>query len=298
LAIDSTLSNIVAAGTAIQWYATATGGTILTNSTLLVNSGIYYASQTLNGCESQSRFMVTVTISPFTLPYNNFAIETKSETCATKNNGQIIINATKTYNYTATINGTTYTFVNNSLTVSNLAPGVYTICIGVTGKTFQQCFLVTIGKGGSITGKSSFNSNKAIVEISEGTAPFEILVNGTPQFETSETNFSVDVKGGDLLEVKTAIACEGIYAKTILDGIVGVQIYPNPTAGLFEITIPSPKTEVEVEIYSIGSQLVSKRKYPVNNQRVQLSLEKESDGIYLAKINLDSPVSLTIIKKS
>jgi hypothetical protein len=29
-----------------------------------------------------------------------------------------------------------------------------------------------------------------------------------------------------------------------------------------------------------------------------LSLEKESDGIYFAKINLDSPVSLTIIKKS
>ncbi len=294
----STLSNIVVTGTAIQWYATATGGNPLTNTTPLVNGGIYYGSQTVNGCESQSRLMVTVTVSPFTLPYNNFAIETKSETCATKNNGQIIINATQSYNYTATINSTNYTFVNNSLTVSNLAPGVYTICIGITGKTFQQCYSVTIGKGGSITGKSSISSNKAIVEITEGTAPFEILVNGTPQFETSETNFAVDVKQGDLLEVKTAIACEGIYAKTILDGLVEVQIYPNPTAGLFEITIPTLKTEVEVEIYSIGSQLISKRKYPVNNQRVQLSLEKESDGIYFAKINLDSPVSLTIIKKS
>lgn len=243
----------------------------------------------VNGC-SQNQI--------FTLPYNNFSIETKSETCASKNNGQIIINATQTYNYTATINGTNYTFVNNSLTVSNLAPGVYTICIGVTGKTFQQCYSVTIGKGGSITGKSSFNSNKAIVEITEGTAPFEIFINGTHQFETSETNFAVGVKQGDLLEVKTAIACEGIFAKTILDGLVGVQIYPNPTAGLFEITIPTSKTEVEVELYSIGSQLISKRKYPVNNQRVQLSLEKESDGIYFAKINLDSPVSLTIIKKS
>ena len=294
----STLSNIIVSGTAIHWYATATGGNPLTNTTPLVNGGIYYGSQTVNGCESQSRLMVTVTVSPFTIPYNNFTIETKSETCATKNNGQIIINATQTYNYTATINGTNYTFVNNSLTVSNLAPGVYTICIGVTGKTFQQCYSVTIGKGGSITGKSSFNSNKAIVVITEGTAPFEIFINGNPQFETSETNFAVGVKQGDLLEVKTAIACEGIYAKTILDGLVGVQIYPNPTAGLFEITIPTSKTEVEIELYSIGSQLISKRKYPVNNQRVQLSLEKESDGIYLAKINLDSPVSLTIIKKS
>lgn len=298
LAVGSTLSNIVVAGTAIQWYASATGGNPLTNTTPLVNGGIYYGSQTVNGCQSQSRFMVTVTVNPFTLPYNNFSIETKSETCASKNNGQIIINATQTYNYTATINGTNYTFINNSLTVANLAPGAYTICIGVTGKTFEQCFSVNIGKGGSITGKSSVSSNKAIVDITSGTAPFEILVNGKPQFETSETNFAVDVKHGDLLEVKTAIACEGIYSKTILDGLVGVQIYPNPTAGLFEITIPTSKTEVEIELYSIGSQLISKRKYTVINQKVQLSLEKESDGIYIAKINLDSPVSLTIIKKS
>ncbi len=294
----STLSDILVTGTAIKWYTSATGGNPLTNTTPLVNGGIYYGSQTVNGCESQSRFMVTVTVTPFTLPYNNFAIETKSETCASKNNGQIIINATQTYNYTATINGTNYTFVNNSLTVSNLAPGVYTICIGVTGKTFEQCYSVTIGKGGSITGKSSISSNKAIVDITSGTAPFEILINGTPQFETSETNFAVSVKQGDLLEVKTAIACEGIYAKTILDGLVGVQIYPNPTAGLFEITIPTSKTEVEVEIYSTGSQLISKWKYPVINQRIQLSLEKESDGVYFARVKLDVPVSLTIIKKS
>lgn len=297
LATGSTLSNIIVTGTAIQWYTTATGGTPLTNTTPLVNGGVYYASQTVNSCESPSRLMITVTITPFTLPYNNFTIETKSETCATKNNGEIIINAVQTYNYTATINGTNYNFVNNGLTVTNLAPGVYTICIGVTGKTFQQCYSVTIGKGGSITGKSSISSNKALVDITSGTAPFEILVNGTTQFETSETNFAVDVKQGDLLEVKTAIACEGIYVANVLDGLVGVVIHPNPTAGLFEITIPTSKTEVEVELYSIGSQLISKRKYPVINQRIQLSLEKETDGVYFAKVNLDVPVSLTIIKK-
>jgi alpha-tubulin suppressor-like RCC1 family protein len=294
----STLSNIVVTGINIKWYASASGGAPLITTTSLINGGIYYASQTVNNCESQSRFMVTVTINPFTLPYNNFAIEAKSETCASKNNGQIIISAVQTYNYVATINGTNYNFVNNGLTVSNLAPGVYTVCISVTGKTFEQCYSVTIEKGGTITGKSTISSNKAIVQITEGTAPFEILVNGTPKFETSDPNFSVDVKQGDLLEVKTAIACEGIYTKSILDGLVGVKIYPNPTAGLFEITIPTSKTEVEVEIYSIGSQLISKRKYPVINQRIQLSLEKESDGVYIARVKLDVPVSLTIIKKS
>ena len=298
LEIGSALSNIVVTGTAIKWYASATGGTSLSSTTALVNDGVYYASQTLNSCESQSRFMVKVTLSSFSLPFNNFAIETKSETCASKNNGQIIITASQTKNYFTTINGKNYNFLNNGLTVPDLAPGVYTFCIGVTGKTFEQCYSVTIGKGSSITGKSSFSSNKAVVDISSGTAPFEIVVNGTPQFETNENNFSVDVKQGDLLEIKTSVACEGIYSTNILDGLIGVIIHPNPTSGLFEITIPTSKSEIEIELYSISSQLISKRKYPVNNQRVQLSLEIEPNGIYFAKLNLDSPLSLTIIKKS
>ena len=298
LITGSTLSDILVTGTAIKWYASATGGNPLTNTTPLVNGGIYYGSQTVNGCESQSRFMVTVTVTPFTLPFNNFTIETKSETCLNKNNGEIIINALQTHNYTAVVNGVNYNFVNNSLTLRNLPSGVYTVCIGITGKVFQQCYTVTIGKGGSITGKSSISSNKVIVDITSGTAPFEIILNGNSLFETNETNFTIDVKQGDLLEVKTAIACEGIYTKNIIDGLIGVVIHPNPTTGLFEITIPTSKNEVEVELYSIGSQLISKRKYPIVNQRVQLSLEKESDGVYFAKINLDSPISLTIIKKS
>lgn len=106
------------------------------------------------------------------------------------------------------------------------------------------------------------------------------------------------MKQGDLLEIKTSAACEGIYSTNILDGLIGVIIHPNPTTGLFEITIPTSKTEVEIELYSISSQLISKRKYPIINQRVHLSLEKESNGIYFAKLNLDSPLSLTIIKKS
>jgi hypothetical protein len=298
LITGSTLSDILVTGTAIKWYASATGGNPLTNTTPLVNGGIYYGSQTVNGCESQSRFMVTVTVTPFTLPFNNFTIETKSETCLNKNNGEIIINALQTHNYTAIVNGVNYNFVNNSLTLRNLPSGVYTVCIGITGKVFQQCYTVTIGKGGSITGKSSISSNKVIVDITSGTAPFEIILNGNSLFETNETNFTIDVKRGDLLEVKTAIACEGIYTKNIIDGLIGVIIHPNPTTGLFEITIPTSKNDVEVELYSIGSQLISKRKYPIVNQRVQLSLEKESDGVYFAKINLDSPISLTIIKKS
>ena len=235
---------------------------------------------------------------PFALPADNFTIESRAETCANKNNGQIVINAAQTYNYVATVNGTNYNFTNNSLTISNLAPGVCPVCITIPGKAnFEQCYSLTITKGSSLTGKSSVSSNVASVQIVEGTAPFEVYVNGTTQFETSATNFTVPVKQGDFLEVKTAIACEGIYATSIMDPLSGFVAYPNPTHGVIEIATPTLKTEIAVELYNLNGQLVSKGVYSVSNGKVQLNLEKESAGVYFAKVHLDIPVSLTIVKE-
>ena len=59
---SSTIANLVATGTNIQWYETAIGGTPLTTTTELVNGTIYYASQTINGCETIARLAVTASI--------------------------------------------------------------------------------------------------------------------------------------------------------------------------------------------------------------------------------------------
>ena len=235
---------------------------------------------------------------PFALPIDNFSIESRAETCANKNNGQIVITAAQTYAYVATINGTNYNFTNNSLTISNLAPGVYPVCITIPGKTnFEQCFSLTIAKGSSLTGKSLVTSNIASVQITEGTAPFEVFVNGLPQFETSATNFTIPVKQGDFLEVKTAKVCEGIYAVSILDPLSGFTAYPNPTHGVIEMATPTLLKEIAIELYNLNGQLVSKGMYAVVNGKVQLNLEKESAGVYFAKVHLDTPVSVTIIKE-
>ena len=98
------------------------------------------------------------------------------------------------------------------------------------------------------------------------------------------------------MEVKTAVSCEGIYSKTI-DSIDGVFAYPNPTRGAFEITVPTSQTEVVIELYSILSQLISVKTYQVVYGRVQLSLENKPTGLYFAKVNLDKPVTLKIIKQ-
>jgi large repetitive protein len=59
---DSALvSDLVATGTAIQWYNVASGGTPLADTTSLVDGQIYYASQTID-CESSIRASVTAII--------------------------------------------------------------------------------------------------------------------------------------------------------------------------------------------------------------------------------------------
>jgi len=60
----ATVADLVATGTAILWYDTATGGTPLTGTTALINGEDYFASQTdaITGCESSLRIAVITTI--------------------------------------------------------------------------------------------------------------------------------------------------------------------------------------------------------------------------------------------
>lgn len=60
---SGTLADLVATGTSIKWYDAATAGTELPLTTALVNGTHYFASQTVNSCESSTRLDVTANIS-------------------------------------------------------------------------------------------------------------------------------------------------------------------------------------------------------------------------------------------
>ncbi|PCH53703.1 MAG: hypothetical protein COC22_01910, partial [Flavobacteriaceae bacterium] len=238
----------------------------------------------------------------FTLPLDNFNLEVTSETCTDKDNGQILITANETQNYVAVINGIatdgitpinipTSNFTTNLPPLNNLTPGTYTVCISVTGETYEQCFDVEVIAGTTIVGKSSVVSGKAFIEIESGTAPFDIYVNREKTFTTTLTQFNVAVKHGDLIEVKTAKSCEGIYSKTI-EFLEGIIAYPNPSNGVFEISLPISQKEVIIELYTIQSQLISIKTYPILYGKVQLNIEDKPTGLYFAKLYLEKPVIL------
>jgi len=235
----------------------------------------------------------------FKFPENNFEIEAIGETCPNSANGQIIIKPQKVYNYSTTIYEVLYNFKDEGVIVSDLAPGTYDFCIGVyvedENKTYEQCFTVLIETGTIVAGKAVVTDNKVAIEISQGSPPYKILLNGKVVFETAASLMSIDVNHGDLVAVKTSIECEGLFL-TEIDLIAEIIAYPNPTNGFFEISLPTSKKEVKIALYTMQSQLISSKTYPVINGKAQLTIENKPTGVYIAKVYLNKPIALKIIK--
>ena len=229
------------------------------------------------------------------LLYDNFKIEFVGEGCLNKNDGKIIITANNTENYQTTISGTVYNFTKN-LEVDNLSPGSYSFCIKVTNTSINQCYVVNIPKGKEVSGKINVDSKKAIVKIIDGTAPFKVFLNGKESLETSNLMFSIDVKSGDLIEVKTAKSCEGIISKKI-DSFDEFKVYPNPTNGNVEINLPYTSKEVTIELYNLQLQLIFRKTYSNSFGKVQMNIDNQPTGMYILKILSEKPVFLKILKK-
>jgi gliding motility-associated-like protein len=69
-----TIDDLIVSGTNIKWYDSPTSTVALTNSVFLTSGTTYYATQTVNGCESVNRLAVLVTIAT-TLPTFNYNLD-------------------------------------------------------------------------------------------------------------------------------------------------------------------------------------------------------------------------------
>ena len=99
----------------------------------------------------------------------------------------------------------------------------------------------------------------------------------------------------DYISLEGDLTTLGVASNTLsADAIVA---YPNPTKGIFEISLPLSIQETTIELYNLQMQLISKKSYTPNNGKVQLNLENQANGVYFAKVGLESPLSLKIIKE-
>ncbi len=226
---------------------------------------------------------------------SQFTISVTSETCPGEGNGSITISSDLEADYQMTFNGEDYSFLKNT-SFSDVAPEEYEICFNVKGSSDKQCFIVTVEAADDITTKTKLNQKELDVEMTSGTAPYHVYVNDVKIFDTNLSSFSVPVSQGDTVKVKSDKECEGELIQSI-DFYANIQSYPNPTLGRFQIALPVSEGRIPIEIYDIRAKLISSEIYSVNAGNVDLDLTGRPSGIYFAKLVLDEPLNIKIVKK-
>lgn len=97
-----TLNNIIVTGSNIKWYDAPTGGNLLAANMSLINNTAYYASQTMNNCESTARALVTVTVDSANIPatsYETYFCEEQTVNLNTYNSNILATTAGYSFSY-------------------------------------------------------------------------------------------------------------------------------------------------------------------------------------------------------
>ena len=222
-------------------------------------------------------------------------VHTLSETCVDKDNGQIVIEVIGSDSYKATLNEVEYDFTSN-LTIENLTPGVYNLCVVKNGETTKQCYELTVNESKPLAGKMTVAKNKVAVDIEQGSAPFSLIKNGKLVMITNQTHFEIDVHHGDQIEVKSAVSCQGLLAEKI-NMLQDVKAYPNPSKGIFDVYIPTDKKQINIEVYTMYSQLISTKTYNVIGGKVHIDIANKAPGVYIVKVPEMEGVIIKVVKQ-
>ncbi len=85
------VSDLQSTGSAVKWYASLTSTTPLASNTMLQNGTTYYATQTMNGCESVARLGVSVSLVITNIP----AVDHTASAICSDENGTKVVNLTQ-----------------------------------------------------------------------------------------------------------------------------------------------------------------------------------------------------------
>jgi len=140
-------------------------------------------------------------------------------------------------------------------------------------------------------------SNHAKYGLATFDIPYSKLKTGknTIKLQMPSTSSGSNHVMYDYISLEGDLSTLGVASNTIT--AEAVRAYPNPTKGIFEISLPLSIQETTIELYTINMQLISQKSYPVNNGKVQLNIENQANGVYFTKVGLANPVILKIIKE-
>ncbi|WP_029986304.1 PKD-like domain-containing protein, partial [Pedobacter jeongneungensis] len=221
---NATVANLAATGTAVKWYSQATGGAALVSTTALAN-GTYYASQTINGCESPSRTSITVTIYQSPKGFNDtktldctgtfsYNIQTQNINSTANGGNSIPSSFTWTVNSNANVagaaNGSGNTIMQTLINMSNSAQTIiYTVTpkATITGTCDGNPFTITVTVPVCSSVSITKSANVSSVNQAGNVITYTVTVANTGNANQNGVVVSDPLLGGNLSNpVKTGNA--------------------------------------------------------------------------------------------
>ncbi|ABG58511.1 endo-1,4-beta-xylanase [Cytophaga hutchinsonii] len=210
--VNATAVPVTAAGTALKWYDAATGGTVvtaLTPSTSAAGTTNYYASQTVNGCESSRATLVVIVNA---LPAaaitaagatnicqgNSVILTASAGTSYIWKNGNTQVGTTASY--TATAAGSYTVEVTNAGGCKAVSPVTTVAVTSIPAATITATGSTTFCQGGSVLLTASAGSSY-------------IWKNGNTQVGTA-ASYTATTAGSYTVEVTGSGNCKGTSGTT------------------------------------------------------------------------------------
>lgn len=303
----ATVADLTATGEGITWYASATGGAGLSSSAALTNGGVYYASQTITGCESATRAMVTVAFNATAAPVVTVMLQTF---CTSAVVADLDAEGTGIMWYTSATGGTALA------ADTELADGMlYYASQTIDGcESMQRAVVaVAIGTVDALTGDAE--QTVSVSDIDDATIE-DLIVSGyqgyVTWYATEEDALNGEnaipagttlVSGNTYYAIQTVGECSStaVFAVTVdvaLGGehfdMASFKYYPNPVKDVLNISYSSDITAVNV-FNMLGQQVISL--YPAGSQ-AKVDMSGLADGTYVMKVVSGNAVkTIKVMKK-
>lgn len=290
---SANITQLVATGSGVKWYDAATGGNLLPNITAigLTNGTTYYASQTVNGCESTTRFAVTVVINAIPTAPNASA----QDFCSAPTVAQLLPNGSTINWYSASTGGTPLA------STAVLSATTYYVSQTINGcESTRTAVAITITPIAAPTGATSQTifggvaADATIEDISvsgtnviwyptaaDAAAGTNAIAAGT-QLVDGQTYYAVSVVGS----CRSAVLA--VTTVVVLDNknfdIKALRYYPNPVIDVLTISYTNKITAVQV--YDISGRIV--RDMKSNSNEVTVDLSDLAASVYVVKVFADT----------
>ena len=282
---SGTVADLVATGTALQWYAGSAGGTALASTTALA-SGNYYVSQTLNACESP-RTMVVVTVNAPVAPTFTAV-------------GPICSGGASTALPTTSTNGVTGTW---SPALNNTATTTYTFTpdSGQCASTTTMTIVVNVTAAPTGVATQDFTTGQTLANFTVNGS--NIIWYSSATGSTVLPSTTVLVSGVIYYASQTINGCEsttrlavtaGVNLKTPGFEIRNLRYYPNPVQDI--LTVDYSETIENVQMYNMLGQMVYNRN--TNASKVTIEMTNMAAGNYILQVTVNGITkNVKVIKK-